>query len=463
MRSHLFSPLIVSLTTSVACAAPPPEFEAPTYLLPDLGSPSPWDEVPEPDRGQVPPPQDDTTHPDPSAGGTGTATTSGEGRPVDLGSLRLAEVLADPEGKDGDTWSPEIIEVLNIGEELLPLTDLIILARGWPRLSMDDLGLADEQLGPNERLVLYRYAELDEAPWAGVFYEPGILEVHFETTAGLRNGDGAVLLLGPGEEAVDALIYGAAPPASHHFEGAWEGVPVGEPVSGFSWCRTEQTYDSDSAEDWTLCVPSPGQDMPEPDRETGEDTTGGTTDGITDGTTEGTRGDAPTEATLVITEVLSNAPGPSAQERELEYVEILNLGPDDVDLDGWSIADNEDINAPGRDPLLHREGSSGCLPESCLAAGQRALIVGGAFIGPTGGAMVFETDDSNLADGGLTAHEPVVLRDADETIASTYRAWPDAFAKPYPIDIELPAHRLTPEADDMPDQWVLAEASPGVP
>jgi hypothetical protein len=458
MRAYLLVPLVVPLTAPVACAAPPPEFEAPTQLLPDLGAPSPWDELPEPDRGPAPP-QDDTTDPGTSAGGSDTATTTGEGRPVDLGGLRLTEVLADPEGKDGDPWSPEIIEVLNVGDEALPIADLIILARGWPRLSTDELGLADEHLGPGERLVLYRYADLEAAPWTGVFYEPGILEVHFETAAGLRNGDGAVLLIGPGEEAVDALIYGGDPPASHDFDGAWEGVPAGEPVSGFSWCRTQPFFDSDSAEDWALCVPSPGELEPEPDSTTGDSTTGDGTGGTTDGTT----GEPPGEATLVITEVLSNAPGPSSQERELEYIEILNLGPDDVDLAGWSIADSEDIDAPGRDPLLYREGSSGCSPESCLAVGERALIVGGAFIGPTGGAMVFETDDSNLADGGLTAHEPVVLRDADETIASTYRAWPDAFAEPYPVDIELPAHRLTPEADDEPAQWELAEASPGVP
>ncbi len=466
MRSLLVPPLALSMTASIACAAPPPEYEAPTLLVPDLGAPSPWDALPEPDRGHTPSPE--TTGADPTPGGSSGESSTGSERPVDLRDLRLTEVLADPEGKDGDPWSPEIVELMNVGEDSLALAELTILARGWPRLSTEALGLAEEHLGPGERLVLYRYAEIDEAPWAGVFYEPGILEVHFETASGLRNGDGAVILLGAAEEPLDALIYGAEPPASHDFEGAWEGAPVGEPEAGWSWCRLDPSEDTDSAEDWTLELPSPGLPA-ESEGETSEGTEGdtegtwGDDTGDTTDTTDTTDGEGDGESLLVITEVLSNAPGPSAQERELEYVEILNLGPDDVDLDGWSIADSEDINAPGRDPLLYREGSSGCLPESCLAAGARALIVGGAFIGPTGGAMVFETDDSNLADGGLTAHEPVVLRDWQDEVASTYRVWPDAFADPYPVDAEVPVHRLSAEAEDTPEAWALGEASPGVP
>jgi hypothetical protein len=165
----------------------------------------------------------------------------------------------------------------------------------------------------------------------------------------------------------------------------------------------------------------------------------------------------------VFVEVLSNAPGPSASERELEYVELLNLGPDAVDLDGWTIADAAELDAPGRDPLLYREGDGGCEPATCLAPGRRALVVGGAYLGPTGDALVLETDDMTLADGGLTAHEPVVLRDADDAVASTYRLWDDPYAEPYPIDVELPAHRLSPEAADSAEAWALAESSPGLP
>jgi len=451
-------------TIASACAAPPPEIEEPAPFGPNLGpSSSPWDMLPE-STSTPPLPTTSAGTSSPSSAGSNSSST-GAGEPVDLSDLRLVEVLADPEGKDGDDWSPEIVEAINLGEEALVISELTILARGWPRLDTPTLELDAEELGPGERLVLYRYSDLDTAPWTGVFHESGVLEVHFETSSGLRNSDGAVLLLGPQDAPIDALIYGGPPPPSHDFEDAWDGEPVDAPISGSSWCRYDPAIDSDSAEDWTLCVPSPGE--PNEATETGStgdggDSTTGTSGSTSSGDTTDT-GVLPADATVVITEVLSNAPGPNALEREYEYVEILNLGPDDIDLDMWTLADSLELDAPGRDPLIYREGDGGCDPQTCLAVGERALLVGGAYLGPSGGALVLETDDTTLADGGLAAHEPVVLRDSDELIASTYRDWVDPYAEPYPINVELPAHRSDPYAEDEPIQWTLGDGSPGQP
>ncbi len=457
MRSSNY--LSISLLCTVACAAAPPEFEDPTIVIPDLGSaPSPWDQIPE-HQGQAP-----LTTGGSGATATGPAdpsTSTGDTPVVDLHGLLITEILPNPEGKDGGASSPEFVEIINIADEALPLAELSILARGWPRIDADELGLEERQLGPAETLVLFRYSDLEEAPFSGVVHEGSTLEVHFVTAAGLRNSDGAVILLGPGDEALDAIIYGAPPPPSHDFPGAWQGAAVEAPASGESRCRFNLQDDSDSADDWLICTPTPGDPG-----ELGEggSTSGTDSDGTTGSTTDtGTTGDFPVDATLVITEVLSNAPGPSAYERELEYVEILNLGPDDVDLDTWTIADAVDIDAPGRDPLLYREGDGGCEPATCLAVGERALLVGGAYIGPVGDALVLETDDMTLADGGFTAHEPVVLRDADEQVASTYRVWDDAYAEPYPIDTELPLHRQSSEAEDDPSNWDYDAPSPGLP
>jgi hypothetical protein len=42
----------------------------------------------------------------------------------------------------------------------------------------------------------------------------------------------------------------------------------------------------------------------------------------------------------VIVEVLSNPPGPGNGEKADEFVELINLGPGDVDLAAWTIADS---------------------------------------------------------------------------------------------------------------------------
>ncbi|HFE44194.1 MAG TPA: hypothetical protein ENJ18_01705 [Nannocystis exedens] len=459
-------PLSILLCTTVSCAAPPPEFEDPGIVIPDLGAaPSPWDQLPDNDRGQPPPLTTGGSGATTATGPTDPSTSTGNDPVADLQGLLLTEILPNPEGKDGGGSSPEFIEILNTTDKTLPLAELSILARGWPRIDAEEIGLEERQLDPAETLVLFRYSDLEEAPFSGVVHENSTLEVHFVTAAGLRNSDGAVILVGPEDEALDAIIYGGPPPPSHDFPGAWQGAAVAAPGSGESRCRIDPQDDTDSADDWIICAPSPGDPGDPGDLGEGGSTSGTDSDGTTGSTTTdtSTTGDFPVDATLVITEVLSNAPGPSAYERELEYVEILNLGPDDVDLDSWTIADALDIDAPGRDPLLYREGDGGCQPATCLAVGERALLVGGAYIGPIGDALVLETDDTTLADGGLTAHEPVVLRDADELIASTYRVWDDAYAEPYPIDTELPLHRQSPEAEDDPSSWNFDAPSPGLP
>ncbi|MEZ4384608.1 MAG: lamin tail domain-containing protein [Nannocystaceae bacterium] len=453
------SPRTVSLAAlallgSAACTPTAPDFDAPQpQPQPDVGAlPSPWDDLP--DRVPSPPPTTGGSPGTTSGSTTGGATTTGGEDAVDLSGLRLTEVLANPEGKDGAGDSPELVEFMNTSPQATPLRGLTLLARGWPRLDADALGIDDHALPPGGLLVLRRYFAAEEAPWIGVAAEDELLEVHLVTADGLRNSDGAVLLVGPDDAPVDALIYGGPPPPSHDLDGAWIGPPVDPPVSGSSWCRADPEIDSDAAEDWTPCSPSPGE-LPAPWD------TGGDTDTDTD--TGSTTADPPVDATVVIVEVLSNAPGPSAKERELEYVELLNLGPDAVDLEGWTVADAAELDAPGRDPLLFREGDGGCEPALCLAPGRRALLVGNAYLGPVGDALVLETDDTTLADGGLTAHEPVVLRDADDDVASTYRLWDDPYAEPYPIELELPLHRETPEATDSATAWAFAESSPGLP
>lgn len=382
-----------------------------------------------------------TSHaPDPSTGPDDQAPTA------DLAALQIAEIHADPAGKDGGPESPEFVEIVHVGAEPSALAGLEIVARSWPIVRADDLGLADAALAPGQRLVIRRYAAAVDVP-PPVTDEGGIA-VAFATEDGLRNTDGGVLLRAGGSVG-DLVLYGAAQPAPWDSPDAWIGPPALTPKSGASLCRLEPA-DHDDASDFSSCPPSPGL-PPEPaDAMTGD--TGDTGDASTG---------EPLPAEVVIVEVLSNPPGPGNLEKHAEFVEIVNLGPGAVDLATWTIADSLDPAAPGADPLMHLAGTGGCMPATCLAPGQRALLVGNAYSGETGSALVLTTDDTTLANAGLGVVEPVALRDGEGVLRSTYRAWPDPLAEPSPALTEQALARTDPSAPDEPASWALAPPTPG--
>jgi len=363
--------------------------------------------------------------------------------------LQIVEVHPDPAGKDGGLESPEFVEILHIGAEPVTLASLEILARAWPVLDAEDLGLADAELAPGQRLVIRRHASAAELP--AMTPEGDALQVAFVSDSGLRNSDGAVLLRS-GEQIGDLMIYGATQPAPWDSAEAWLGPPATAPGSGVSLCRVG-ALDHDDADDWTVCPPTPG--LASVADEAG---TTGTSTGD-----PGTTGEAePAEpAEVVIVEVLSNPPGPGNAEKYAEFVEIINLGPGTIDLADWTIADSLDPDAAGIDPLLYRSGDGGCVPNTCLAPGQRALLVGNLYDGDTGDALVLMTDDTTLANGGLGVVETVAIRDGAAVIRSTYRAWPDPLVEPNPTLTEQALVRADPSAQDTPAAWTFAAPSPG--
>ena len=404
---------------------------------------------------QIPPRERGRT----SAGGTSTSTTTttstgGPASTTDVGetgeptlttgaafaadALQIAELHPDPDGKDGGADSPEFLELLHVGEAPIELAGLEILARAWPTLSGDELGLAGYSLVPGERLLVLRYAEAADVPDPAVAAIAGGLRVAFASDEGLRNADGGVLVAGG-----DALIHGAGQPAPWD-AGAWNGDPAPTPGSGQSLCRIG-TVDHDDASDWTICPPSPG---------TATELEGGTTGD------ENTTGE-PLPAEVVIVEVLSNPPGPGNLEKAAEFVEIENLGPGAVDLAAWTIADDASEMPTGADPLLYLAGNGGCEPATCLAPGGRAIIVGNLYTGPLGAGLVLVTDDTTIANAGLGVHEPVVLRDGQKALRSTYRVWPDPLVMPDPATKEEALVRGDPAAPDEPGAWSFAAPTPG--
>ena len=437
--------MVGTLTLSVAM----PADDSTGWGFPGHGSP---EVMPAPS----PQPPPGTTSGATSGGeGSGSSVESDAGEPavtVDLTALRIAELLPDPAGKDGGATSPEFVEILHVGADPTPLAGLEIVARAWPIQSAADLGIADEVLEPGQRLVVLRYAAAADLPNPPVVVGDEGVSVAFAHADGLRNADGGVLLRAGGEIG-DLVIFGAAQPAPWDSQDAWVGAPAAAPGSGVALCRV-MAEDHDEAGDFAACAPSPGS---------GGESMDGTTGGETTSTT-GTTGDGTTgvsePAEVAIVEVLSNPVGPGNGEKADEFVELINLGPGDVDLAGWTIADSVAEDAVGVDPLLYSSGDGGCAPNTCLAAGARAIVVGTAYTGPTGSGLVLVTDDTTLANAGLAVHEPVVVRDGDGVVRSTYRAWPDPAGAPDPALTEQALVR-DPEAMDAPEAWSFAAPTPG--
>lgn len=383
---------------------------------------------------------------DPTTGtGTGEHVPGGSTGAIaptfDLAALRVSEVLADPDGKDGAAGSPEFVELIHVGAADLPLAGLVLAARGWPELRMGDLGLAEQILQPGDRLVISRLGLVSDLPVPTVIREGAVVRAAFADPGGLRNADGAIALFDELGNPGDAVVYGQAQPAPFDDPTLWTGAPVAAADGGNSLCRPDPTLDTDTADDWSACDPTPGELPPAADDTTGE---------------------PPLPATVAIVEVLANPPGPATLEKHAEFVELVNLGPGPVDLAAWTIADALEPDAPGSDPLLYFGGDGGCLPATCLAPGGRALIVGSTYQGPVGGALVLKTDDASIANAGLGNHESVVLRDGDGELRTTYRAWFDPLADPDPAAMEAAVVRVAPEAPDEPASWTFGAPTPGL-
>lgn len=501
----------------LACGPPTPlvaDDDGPPERL-DLGLPEPtWTTVAQPEgSGGGGPGGDDPSPTGPPGPHTGTgsgATTSGPGTTGDVPAppLRLTELATDPDGKDGGPQSPEFVELINVGPLPVSLDGLALQARTWPDLTAEDLGLSGVMLAPLQVLVIERYAEAADVPPGLPHTDGPFVRAAFSAGGGLRNADGGVLLGGD----TDLVIYGAPQGPPYDDPASWTGPPAPAPGGGRTLCRHDPLVDGDGPDDWSECTPTPGE-LPAPDdggstatgtssgtpaspqttttdtssssagvsssawtssisstsssASTSSTSTGPTTTEAT--TSNATSTDGPTTADtgstapprVAIVEVLSNPPGPASGEKALEYVEVLNLGPDVAELAGWVVADDPAPNAPGTDPLIAVSDVRWCGSPTCLGPGERALIVGEAYEGESADALVLFTDDTTIADAGLTTSEPVVVRDASGAIVSTYRVWDDPKAEPYPIADERPVMRVDPSAPDEPASWALGTATPG--
>jgi hypothetical protein len=432
---------LASLFPALLCCAclDTPELDDVIAPLADLGGLESWGPIESPPipnfDGEAGP-----AEPDGSGGGPGNdpGDEAGDVAPdPTLAQLRLTEVLGDPEGKDGGESSPEFIEVHNPGPSSVALDGLLIEATSWPMLDGAELGLAGVTLEPGAFLLVRRWASGVDARVTMLEVGESLVAVGFIHSGGLRNSDGLVRI-GSAAAAIDELVYGLdlAEPSP-----GWNGPASASPESGRSMCRNSPT-DHDDASDWSPCDPNPGQATP-------------------DDVVEDPREPTPiTPGAVQIIEVSANPPGPAAEEKAYEFVEIINTSDVEIELSGCMIGDDVDFGAPGVDPLEYLDGDGGCVSTTCLAPGQRAIIVGQGYAGPIGAGLVLATNDTTIADAGLSNSEPVVLWDALGNALSSYRLWPDPSGDPLPVD-EQPLHRLALDAPDEPQSWVSAPPSPG--
>ena len=444
MGRHVGMTDLAVLAPVVFCCAclDTPELDELVAPLADLGGVETWDPI---DTSPLPR-GDAETGPALSGGGPGDGGAddgldddgAGPGSDPALVQLQLTEVLVDPDGKDGGATSPEYIELHNPGPDPVELDGLRIEAASWPILDADELALVGVTLDPGGFLLVRHFASDVDPDLAVLDVGASLVSVGFLHAEGLRNADGLVRV-GSTSEPSDEFVYGLDLAETSP---GWQGPAAASPEPSLAMCRTSPS-DHDDASDWSPCEPNPGAATP----------------------TE-TREDPPmmpmpiSPGDVQIIEVLANPPGPAAEEKAYEYVEILNTSNVEIELSELRIGDDPSIDAPGLDPLEYLAGDGGCISTTCLAPGERAIIVGQGYLGSLGAGLVLATDDSTIADAGLTNSEPVVLWDSMGNALSSYRVWLDPSGEPLPLD-EQPLHRVDIAGPDEPLDWMSAPATPG--
>lgn len=277
-------------------------------------------------------------------------------------SIFINEVLADPAGTDRGS---EFIELFNGGTESVSLD-------GWTLGDLADSArhtFGAVVLDPGEGLVVFDTGDHSQTPNASVS-STGLLS--------LNNGSETVTLARADGTTVDSV--------------SWT-----EAVSGVSWNRSEDlSAEADLARHDAVA-------------------------GAVGGSSPGTRADgmpfdwAPTpEFQVVLNELLAN---PVGTDRGQEFVEMVNLGPDPADLDGFVLFDGSGerhafsgtVLAPGEALVLFDQGDHSDIP--------------GAMTSSTGSLSLNNAGDVlTLVDAEGSVHDEVSWTTSEEGV-SWNRAW----------------------------------------
>jgi hypothetical protein len=143
-------------------------------------------------------------------------------------------------------------------------------------------------------------------------------------------------------------------------------------------------------------------------------------------------------------------PNPAGKEPAQEFVEIINIGSEEVNLLNYRLTDN-----------LEEEGD--ILPEFILGAGKKLVLVGNRYdlecmedpaISQDATVLFLE---SSLAGGGMkNKGEELYIFDSSGKMQSRYLGWYDLSSKE-----GWSVNRINPEACDVSSNWYLSESTPG--
>jgi hypothetical protein len=146
---------------------------------------------------------------------------------------------------------------------------------------------------------------------------------------------------------------------------------------------------------------------------------------------------------LVINEILNNP----LNEATGEFIELINIGPGDVDLAGLAITDGDQLDA-----LIPYDGSP-----TLLAPGDFALIIDSGFNGNftiPAGMVTMTTGDAHLGNG-LSLSDPITLLETDQT--SIIDTWVTPFNPGNGTSVE----KISSFGGDTLDNWTAATCTLG--
>ncbi|MFQ6103431.1 MAG: lamin tail domain-containing protein [Candidatus Glassbacteria bacterium] len=176
--------------------------------------------------------------------------------------------------------------------------------------------------------------------------------------------------------------------------------------------------------------------------------------------------------TMVINEVLSNAPGQDSGSGtpgdRFEFIELFNGTDVSLDLSGWFIddGDSRDEIRPWEEPTLPWPGV--LTGTAILSPGHFALVVdpevtdsGPLFPYPVPESTLVLTVSNTTLGDGLSVNDPVSLLNSEGSVIDTYGTpdLDDGF--PYDPGDGISLERLDPSSDDSPVNWGPCISPPG--
>lgn len=155
----------------------------------------------------------------------------------------------------------------------------------------------------------------------------------------------------------------------------------------------------------------------------------------------------PSDATLLITEVMANP----LDEATGEYIELINLGEDPIDLAGYVLSDGD-----AEDVLQGYAGGSTVVP----GGGRYAVILDRDFAGDYDlppGVTLLTVGDGRLGNS-LATDDPITLRDPEGALVGS-------FSYPFNPGNGVSAELISLDAGDRAGAWLASPcgASPGRP